>query len=83
MIDEAEAPRKRLSFMPGPGDGWRLEVAQYGHNSDLTSMDAVEARLAQFPRGTVFVWSPFNAGQADERKRAVLAELKALLRESE
>jgi hypothetical protein len=75
-ISEAAAAKKRLLFMPGPGDTWRFQVAQYW---DLSPLDAVKAKLAQFPKGTVFVWTPFNEGQAEEQKKAVLEELKTFL----
>jgi hypothetical protein len=61
LMSEANAPKKRLSFLPGPGDGWLLHIAQY----QISSLDAAKNKLAQFPKGTVFVWNPFNAGQAE------------------
>ncbi len=75
-ISEAAAPKKRIAFMPMPGDKWKIQVAQYW---DLSSLDAVKAKLAQFPRGTLFLWAPFNEGQAEDQKREVLGELKTFL----
>jgi hypothetical protein len=76
MISEAEAPKKQLSFMPGPGDSWMFQVAQY---RDLSPLDAVKAKLGQYPKGTVFLWSPYNEGQAEDQKTALFAELKTFL----
>jgi hypothetical protein len=76
LISEAEASKKSLSFMSGPGDGWSVVVAQY---RGLSSLDEVKAKLAQFPKGTVFSWSPFNAGPAEEQKKAMFEELKLFL----
>ena len=76
MVSAAEAPKKRLSFMPSMVNGWTIEVAQY---RDLSPLDAVKAKLAQFPKGTVFLWIPVNAGQDEERKKVVFGELKTFL----
>ena len=51
-------------------------IAQY---RDLAPLDAVKAKLAQFPKGTVFLWSPFNQGQAEDQKRALFKEIKQFL----
>ncbi len=48
----------RIDFA-GPSGGWRARVAQY---SDIRSPAPLEAKLAQFPRGTRFVLA---ADQAD------------------
>ncbi|MBN1571272.1 MAG: hypothetical protein JXA73_25785 [Acidobacteria bacterium] len=74
-ISEADAPKKRLSFRPGLGDDWSLDIAQY----HVSSLEAAKNKLAQFPKGTVFLWIPFNAGQAEEQKRIILKELKSYL----
>jgi hypothetical protein len=75
-VSAAESVKKRLSFMPLTAGIWRFEVAQY---NDLTSMDELKAKLAQFPKGTVFLWNPFNAGQLEEQKKAMCEELKTFL----
>jgi 23S rRNA A2030 N6-methylase RlmJ len=77
MISEADPPEKRLSFIPGPGDSWTFEIAQYC----LSSLDAAKNKLAQFPKGTVFVWYPFNAGRAEDQRKLILKELKGYLTE--
>jgi hypothetical protein len=76
LLSAAQTPKKRLSFMPRWGDDWTIEVAQY---RDLSPLDAVKAKLAQFPKGTVFLWIPVNAGQDEERKKVVFGELKTFL----
>jgi hypothetical protein len=76
MIKEAELPQKSIFFMPGPVDTWTFEVAQY---NDLPSLEAVEAKLAQFPKGTVFLWSAFNEGQAEDLKKSTFEELRTFL----
>ena len=76
MISLAEAPKKRLSFEPGMAIRWTIEVAQY---RNLSTLDAVKAKLAQFPKGTVFLWIPVNAGQAEAEKKTVFGELKTFL----
>ena len=75
-ISAAEAPKKSLSFMPRSGGGWMIGAAQY---RDLSPLDAVKAKLAQFPKGTVFLWTDYNPGQAEEQKKEVLGELRTFL----
>jgi hypothetical protein len=75
IISGAEAPRKRISFIPGPRDDWFFEVAQY-HN--ISSLEALKAKLLQYPKGTVFFWSQ---GQQEEKKAAIFEELKKFLAE--
>ncbi len=72
----AAAQKKQIAFMTMPGDGWKIQVAQY---SNLSSLDAVKAKLAQFPKGTAFSWAPFNEGQAEDQKKEVFRELKTFL----
>jgi hypothetical protein len=42
-------------------------------------LDTVKAKSAQFAKGAVFLWPPANAGQAEEHKKAIFAELKTFL----
>jgi hypothetical protein len=58
---EGGAPRIALSRQPGIGS----RVAQYG---DLENPAAVEAKLAQFPRGTTFTFDG-TGREADELRR--------------
>jgi hypothetical protein len=76
LIREAEAPKKRLELMLGPGDSWSFQVAQY---RDLRDLDAVKSKLTQFPKGTVFLWFPFKAGQGEEERKSMFVELKTFL----
>ncbi|HTY63084.1 MAG TPA: hypothetical protein VMG30_12620 [Acidobacteriota bacterium] len=76
LIQEAEAPKKRIELTRGPGDSWSFQVVQY---EDIRSLDAVKSKLTQFPTGTVFLWSPLNAGQGEEEKKSMFVELKTFL----
>ena len=78
MISDAEAPKKRLSIVPGLGDNWSFQVAQY---YNILSLEALKAKLLQFPKGTGFSWCPYNPGQEEEKKSAVFEEMKKFLAE--
>jgi hypothetical protein len=78
LIQEAEAPKKQLELMLGPGDSRSFRVAQYG---DLQSLDALKSKLKQFSKGTVFLWFPSNTGQDEEEKKSMFVELKAFVKQ--
>jgi hypothetical protein len=76
MISDAEGPKKRISFTQGSGDSWSFEVAQY---RNISSLETLKAKLAQFTEGTVFYGPAFSTGEATEKKKAVFEELKRFL----
>ncbi|MCE5310165.1 MAG: hypothetical protein LLG20_21225 [Acidobacteriales bacterium] len=64
----------RVAVYAYSGDDFRAEVAHY---TNLRSIEAVERKLTQFPRGTVFqtaVYSPAD----DARRSAILEQLQKL-----
>jgi hypothetical protein len=70
----AEAPRKVLSL-----EGGTLVAAQYYLHEPL---DKIKAKLAQFPKGTIFLLQPALGFFGDEdREEALLKELKPFLEE--
>ena len=50
-------------------------MAQY----ESASLPELKDKLAQFPRGTVFTWRPYNPGQSEEEKERLYLDLKAFL----
>jgi hypothetical protein len=76
-IEEAAAPEKPLSLQRDTDGRFSLSVAEQSHHG-LPSLDAVRAKLAQFPKGTVFLWRPY-AGQDAEAMRALFEDLRAYL----
>jgi hypothetical protein len=42
---------------------------------------ALKKKLAQFPKGTVFKWAPYNDGYSDEEKKRLFRELESFLGE--
>jgi hypothetical protein len=55
------ARRVRLEVSHTESGEVRAKVAQY----DLSSVEALEAKLAQFPRGTAFLWHSWDEGPGD------------------
>jgi len=76
QISQADQVKKRISVMPFTVDTFRFEVAQY---NNFSSIDELKAKLAQFPKGTMFEWYPFNQGQAEDQKKAMFDDLKIFL----
>ena len=66
-----------IRFAPEENTWGRAEVAHYSFNS----LSALKSKLAQFPKGTVFNWQPYNAGHLDEEKEKLFSELKPFLEE--
>jgi hypothetical protein len=77
FLSQADVPRKRL-YLRSYGDKGYLWAAQYNIDG---SLDAAKAKLAQFPKGTVFLWSAPNPGQAEEQEKALIKDLKLFLEE--
>jgi hypothetical protein len=71
-----DADEKRIYFSPRMEDTWEIQVAQY---HELNNLDAVKSKLAQYPKGAIFLWCTYNEGQAEERKNAIFGELKSFL----
>jgi hypothetical protein len=72
----SEAHSIRLSyFQEVAGNKWSLEIARF----QTSSLDAAMNKLAQFPKGTVFEWYPFDGGRPDEQQKFVLKQLKGYL----
>ena len=67
--------RIRITFAPAESGLWRVSVAQY----NCTSLLELKDKLAQFPRGTVFDWRPYNPGQSEAAKEQLFLDLKAFL----
>jgi hypothetical protein len=66
-----------IRFSPAENEWGNAEVAQY----NLPSLSALKKKLAQFPKGTVFKWAPFNDGYLDEEKQKLFRELESFLGE--
>jgi len=66
-----------IRFSPAENDWGNINVAHY----DLRSLSALKKKLAQFPKGAVFKWEPFNEGYLDEEKEKLFRELDSFLGE--
>jgi hypothetical protein len=66
-----------IRFAPAENEWGNAEVAQY----NLPSLSALKKKLAQFPKGRVFKWAPFNDGYLDEEKQKLFRELESFLGE--
>jgi hypothetical protein len=66
-----------IRFSPAENEWGSAEVAHYNSQS----LSALKKKLAQFPKGTVFKWQPYNEGYLDEEKEKLFRELESFLRE--
>jgi hypothetical protein len=66
-----------IRFSPTESEWGSAYVAHY----NLRSLSALKKKLAQFPKGSVFKWEPFNEGYLDEEKGKLFRELESFLRE--
>ncbi|NOT62934.1 MAG: hypothetical protein HOP19_22215 [Acidobacteria bacterium] len=66
-----------LRFAPAENEWGRAEVAHY----EIHSLAALQQKLAQFPRGTVFQWQPYNEGQLEAAKEELFRTVQSFVKE--
>jgi hypothetical protein len=66
-----------IRFSPAEDEWGSAYVAHY----NLRSLSTLKKKLAQFPKGSVFKWEPFNEGYLDEEKGKLFRELESFLGE--
>lgn len=75
LLPRWRGQKMSLSFSPRWDEWGSISVAQY----ECKSLGAAKAKIAQFPKGTVFVWQTYANDPERERKQPVFSELKPFI----